>query len=288
MVSIQSEELLRNSGFISSETQNKLAESVILIAGCGSIGGSTVELLVRTGARKLILADPDFYDYTNLNRQSVGYSEIGYNKAELMAEKAIWSNPNCEVEVYAEGLTQQNCPDILAKADIVIDGVDVTTHSGWEAKFTLHKEAKKNQLPVISGYDMDMTQYTIFHDYRKPDEALFKGRINEGQARELAPLDICLLLIKPENMPLGIFEELERLVNGEKDFISQLGVAANLYGVISVSMILHILNGRNFEDEVYMDMNEILNIYTEEEKSRLKKLRQDYSQKIIDLEKETV
>ena len=283
-----SEELLRNSGFISSDTQNRLEESVILIAGCGSIGGSSVELLVRTGARKLILTDPDFYDYTNLNRQSAGYSDVGRNKAELMAEKALWVNPKCKVTVYAEGLTKKNISDILATVDIIVDGIDVTTHSGWEAKFALHQAAKRYRIPVISGYDMDLTQYTIFHDYRKAGEALFKGRINEKQARDLPPLDTCLLLIKPENMPLGIFEELERISNGEKSFISQLGVAANLFGVISVSIILKILNGRQVKDETYMDMYEILDSYTSEEISRLEKFRLDYSQKITDLQKEAV
>jgi len=286
-VNINREVIIRNHGFIPEQKQQKIADSVFLIAGCGSIGGSSVELLVRTGARKFILADPDTYDYTNLNRQSAGYGDVGRNKAELMGNKIVWVNPECNVDVYAEGLTEENIPGILAGTDIVIDGVDVTTHSGWAAKYALHKAAKRYRLPVISGYDMDATQYTVFHDYRDESEPLFKGRVDERQTRELAPLDTCLLLITPKNMPLGIFEELERIAGGEKDYISQLGIAANLFGVIAVSMALRILNGEKVEHEIYMDMLEMLGAYTPSDEERLQAFRDAYAQKTVRLQKET-
>jgi len=285
-VCINHDVISRNHGFISGCKQQSLADSVFLIAGCGSIGGGTVELLVRTGARKFILADPDMYDYTNLNRQSAGYHDVGCNKAEFMCSKIRWVNPECDVDVYTEGLTENNIPELLARADIVIDGVDVTTHSGWVAKLALHETAKQYRLPVISGYDMDATQYTLFHDYRDENERLFKGRIDERHIHTLEPLDICLLLITPNNMPLGIFEELERIKRGEKEFVSQLGISANLFGVIAVSMVLRIISGEKVEHEVYMDMLEILGAYTSFDEERLQRFRDVYIQKMWHLQKE--
>ena len=51
--------VLRQHGLIPPDDQQRLRTSTILIAGCGSIGGSVVEPLVRLGAENLILAEPD-------------------------------------------------------------------------------------------------------------------------------------------------------------------------------------------------------------------------------------
>lgn len=271
---------LRNHGFILESTQKKLGDTTFLIAGCGSIGGSAVELLVRTGARKFILADPDTYDHTNLNRQSAGFNDVGRNKANLTREKILWVYPDCEVEIYEEGINELNLESILKKADIIVDGIDVTTISGWNAKYSLHESAKKRMLPVISGYDMDATQYTIFHDYTDEYEEIFKGRISKNQVQKLDPLDSCLLLITPENMPLGIFKELYRIREKEKNFISQLGISANLFGVVAVSMIIQILNGETIKKEVYVDMWDVLDVYSKKDKSSLELYRNNIKKEV--------
>lgn len=80
---------LRNAGFISSDDQCGLREAVILIAGCGSTGGSVIELLVRSGAEHLILADNGSYELNNANRQNMVVSDIGRAKVEVFAER-VW------------------------------------------------------------------------------------------------------------------------------------------------------------------------------------------------------
>ena len=65
---------LRNAGFISEQEQAVLRNSVILVAGCGSTGGSAIELLVRSGAENLILIDNGTYDLNNSNRQNMPVS----------------------------------------------------------------------------------------------------------------------------------------------------------------------------------------------------------------------
>ncbi len=67
---------LRNAGFINDADQKTLRESVILIAGCGSTGGSVIELLVRSGAENLILVDNGRYDLNNANRQNMVLDDV--------------------------------------------------------------------------------------------------------------------------------------------------------------------------------------------------------------------
>ena len=62
-----------------------LRRAVILVAGCGSIGGAVVEPLVRLGAEHLVLAEPDCYELHNLNRQHACLADVGCNKASALS-----------------------------------------------------------------------------------------------------------------------------------------------------------------------------------------------------------
>src|SRR4051794_19542654 len=116
---------LRNRGLIGQDEQQRLREATILVAGCGAIGGATIEPLVRAGAEHFILAEPGTYDYNNANRQNMRIQEIGKNKAQTFAERMPDINPFVQFEVHTEGITAENVVDLVSRADLIIDGVDV-------------------------------------------------------------------------------------------------------------------------------------------------------------------
>ena len=51
------------------EAQNILSKSVIGIAGTGGIGGAMALRLARFGVKHIKIADPENFDYSNINRQ---------------------------------------------------------------------------------------------------------------------------------------------------------------------------------------------------------------------------
>ncbi len=89
----------RNQPSLSREEQAALRATRILVAGCGSIGGATVVPLVRLGAERFVLCEPDHYELNNLNRQSADLGDIGRNKAEVQAARARAINPDVEMLV---------------------------------------------------------------------------------------------------------------------------------------------------------------------------------------------
>src|SRR3954463_11361702 len=117
----------RNTPLITAEEQEALRTATILIAGCGSIGGAAVEPLVRLGCEHLILAEPDGYDIANMNRQAVRLQDVGRNKAGVFAERMAEITPYATVEVHEHGITSDNVDDVTTRADLILDGVDVTT-----------------------------------------------------------------------------------------------------------------------------------------------------------------
>src|SRR5207237_8974520 len=99
---------VRNRGLISESDQQRLRLATILVAGCGSVGGAAVEPLVRMGAERLILAEPDGYDLHNMNRQSVRLQDVGRNKAEVFQENIRDINPYASIDVEQHGITPEN------------------------------------------------------------------------------------------------------------------------------------------------------------------------------------
>src|SRR5438045_9124424 len=56
---------------IGAEGQTRLAQSRILIIGCGALGTAQAESLARAGVGTLRIVDRDFIEFSNLQRQTM-------------------------------------------------------------------------------------------------------------------------------------------------------------------------------------------------------------------------
>src|SRR5688500_15367565 len=167
----------RNAGLITDDEQHRLRKATILIAGCGSIGGAAVEPLIRLGCEHLILAEPDGYDIANMNRQAARLQDVGRNKAAVFAERMRDINPYATVEVHDHGITEENVEDVVTRADLILDGVDVTTKPPLRAKVDLHRHARERKKVVVSGYDIAGLQMLLVYDYGDPGTELMGGKV---------------------------------------------------------------------------------------------------------------
>ena len=138
---------LRNIDYISSEIQQKIRNTVLLIAGCG-IGSSLAEVAVRLGFENFILADADEVSAHNLNRQCYVAADIGKPKVEGLANRLTAINPDVSIELFDQYLDANTVPDIVSKADIVFDTIDFLDLSGIVA---LHDECRKQSKPIVTA-----------------------------------------------------------------------------------------------------------------------------------------
>ncbi|MHC4519978.1 MAG: HesA/MoeB/ThiF family protein [Planctomycetota bacterium] len=77
--------------------QKRLLESSVLIVGLGGLGGYVLEELARAGVGKIVCADRDIFDETNLNRQLLATCQsLGKRKATQAAERAKMINEAVE------------------------------------------------------------------------------------------------------------------------------------------------------------------------------------------------
>ena len=64
----------------------KLKDKTVGIAGCGRLSSNVAVALARVGIGKLIIADFDKIEESNLNRQYFFFDQIGHYKAPLLRE----------------------------------------------------------------------------------------------------------------------------------------------------------------------------------------------------------
>lgn len=246
---------LRNRGLISMAEQEVLRRATILVAGCGAVGGATVEPLLRAGAEHFILAEPGTYEYNNANRQNMRIQDIGKNKAAAFAEKMPDINPYAEFEVHTDGITDANVADLVGRADLIIDGVDVTEPPALQAKFALHREAKRLRKPIIGGYDIAGAQWTPIYDYRKPNQKLLEGKISEADLPGLTPMGFLSKVISPLKIPIEMIPEIERQLIGQSASMPQLGYTALQFGVLVVRLAFDLLMDRPVKKNAIIDVN---------------------------------
>ena len=138
----------RTEILIGKENLNKLKNSNIAIFGVGGVGGYTTEMLVRAGIENITIVDFDNVDKSNLNRQIIALtSTIGQPKVEVMKNRILDINPNCNVNAINCRYTEENSEKLLNQNyDYVIDAIDSVND-----KINLIVECKKKEIPIISA-----------------------------------------------------------------------------------------------------------------------------------------
>ena len=102
----------------------KLKAASVGIAGLGGLGSSIAVALARVGIGKLIVADFDVVEPSNLNRQQYFIDQIGQLKSEALVSNLRKINPYVEVEAHAVKLTPGNVFPMFGNVDVMIEAFD--------------------------------------------------------------------------------------------------------------------------------------------------------------------
>jgi tRNA threonylcarbamoyladenosine dehydratase len=248
----------RNGGVIDDVDQQRLRRARIVVAGCGSIGGAVIEPLVRLGAEQLTLVEPDAYELNNLNRQHARLQDLGRNKAVVLQELAQDINPYAQITVETRGVTPETVAQLVDNADLILDGVDVTTSPALEQKFGLHQHGKRRGVPVVSGYDMAGVQLLLVYDYRRQSVRVLDGRVGEAGLSNWDPQDFLLRVVPPLYVPLEMVAPARELVSGVRLHSPQIAYTAQLFGVLAARVTLDLLAGRPVRGKIGVDVHDVV------------------------------
>jgi adenylyltransferase/sulfurtransferase len=134
---------------LGEEGQQQLAHSRVLICGCGALGSVLANTLVRAGVGHVRIADRDFLEMNNLQRQ-VLYDEAdvaaGLPKAIAARNKLQKINSEVEIEAIVTDVDFRNLPGLLADVELIVDGTD-----NFETRFLLNDAAIHYGIPWVYG-----------------------------------------------------------------------------------------------------------------------------------------
>lgn len=102
----------------------KVKASTVGIAGLGGLGSAIAVALARVGVGKLIIADFDVVEPSNLNRQQYFVGQLGQLKTEALTANLLQINPYVEIEAHAVKLTPDNILPIFGNTDVMIEAFD--------------------------------------------------------------------------------------------------------------------------------------------------------------------
>lgn len=106
------------------ELHNRFSSATVAICGLGGLGSNIAITLARAGIGKLLLIDYDRVDITNLHRQQYKANQIGFYKADALAQNLLEIAPYTAVETAITKVTEENFADFLRGADIVCEAFD--------------------------------------------------------------------------------------------------------------------------------------------------------------------
>jgi molybdopterin/thiamine biosynthesis adenylyltransferase len=173
--------LARNRNFITIDEQEKLYNFKVGVAGL-SVGSHAAITIALMGGGKLIkLADPDVVSPSNLNRIRFDFTQIGINKAELVAQYIYQLNPYSEIPLFTEGINENNVSEFLDGLDILVEELD-----DIEMKVRIREEAKRRRIPVVMATDngdnviIDIERFDL-----NPNLPIFHGNLEGLDVKEI-------------------------------------------------------------------------------------------------------
>ena len=134
---------------IGEDGQAKLRDARVLLVGCGALGSSIADTLVRAGVGFLRIVDRDFLELSNLQRQ-VLFDE---NDVEQMLPKAVAAaehlrriNSSALIEQIVADVDAGNIEGFAEDVDLIMDGSD-----NFEIRFLINDVSVKHSIPWVYG-----------------------------------------------------------------------------------------------------------------------------------------
>lgn len=127
--------------------QQLLRDSSVAVIGLGGLGSIAALYLAGAGIGRLVLADRDRVEASNLHRQILYRSEdLGRPKTQAARERLQALNPEVEYALHEGKLDAQILDALAAEADVVLDCTD-----NFPTRFAINAACVRARKPLVSG-----------------------------------------------------------------------------------------------------------------------------------------
>ena len=132
--------------YLTERERHILENAKVGIAGAGGLGSNVAMLLVRAGMKKLVIADFDIVNESNLNRQFFFRRQLGEKKIAALEENLRMIESDLDLSLHDVRLTPENADFVFAGCNVVVEAFDSA-----EAKAMLLHSLLPTGKPIVSA-----------------------------------------------------------------------------------------------------------------------------------------
>jgi len=137
--------------------------------GAGGLGCPAALYLAAAGVGKLVIADPDKVDLTNLQRQILYRTDsVGAEKASEAKKTLGAMNPDVSVETISKKLQPQDLEKNVPQVDVVLDCSD-----NFATRHAVNRACVKHRKPLVAGAAIRFDAQLMVFDLTKKTAACY-------------------------------------------------------------------------------------------------------------------
>ena len=179
------QQLLRHSRHILLEQIDvdglqRLLDSTVLIVGMGGLGSPAAMYLAAAGVGRLLLADDDHVELSNLQRQILhATADIGRPKTASAADRLAAINPDVQISRLDQRLLGEQLQEAVAQADLVLDCTD-----NFTTRQALNAACVALRKPLVSGAAIRLQGQVSVFDLRDGESPCYECLYGDGQGND--------------------------------------------------------------------------------------------------------
>ncbi|TMN20741.1 thiazole biosynthesis adenylyltransferase ThiF [Lentibacillus cibarius] len=134
---------------IGEEGQALLQNKHVLVIGAGALGTGNAEILVRSGVGTITIADRDYVEWSNLQRQQLYTEEDARNhmpKAIAAKKRLETINSDVKINAHIVDITPLEMEQFVHGIDLIIDATD-----NFDIRMIMNDISQKYAIPWIYG-----------------------------------------------------------------------------------------------------------------------------------------
>ncbi|MBO4503150.1 MAG: sulfur carrier protein ThiS adenylyltransferase ThiF [Candidatus Methanomethylophilus sp.] len=158
-----------------------LKGATVGIAGAGGLGSNIATYLARSGIGRIIIADFDRVEPSNLNRQNYNLSHLGLFKVDAIAAVISQINPEVEIIPYAVKIDRDNLENIFRGCDVICEAFDAAEE---KTKLIEATSSMLPGIPIVCGNGMAGIEDTGNMGVRRLSDTLYICGDGESEAGE--------------------------------------------------------------------------------------------------------
>lgn len=161
---------------IDVDGQQRLLDSSVLIVGMGGLGSPAALYLAGAGVGRLVLADDDLVDLSNLQRQIIhGTADLDRPKTASAADRLTALNPEVEIQQLNQRLLGEQLHQAVAQVDLVLDCTD-----NFATRQALNSVCVALRRPLVSGAAIRLQGQVCVFDSRQEHSPCYQCLYGDG------------------------------------------------------------------------------------------------------------